>query len=85
MNLIPIGKVHSLLKTPGTRERVKARIEIFPEYAEGLKGIEAYEELLVLYWMDRLEEKDRKLTRQQLLAILLEIRIKIQLVRRLIL
>jgi len=61
MNLIPIGKVHSPLKTPGTRERVKARIEIFPEYAEGLKGIEAYEELLVLYWMDRLEKKDRKI------------------------
>ena len=61
MDLVPIGKVHSPLKSTGTRERVKARIEIFPEYAEGLKGIEAYEELLVLYWMDRLEEKDRKI------------------------
>jgi len=59
MDLVPIGKVHSPLKSTGTRERVKARIEIFPEYADGLKGIEAYEELLVLYWMDRLEEKGR--------------------------
>ena len=61
MNLVPIGRVHSPLKSTGTRKRVRARIEIFPEYADGLKGIEAYDELLVLFWMDRLEEKDRKI------------------------
>jgi dUTP pyrophosphatase len=55
-----IGRVHSSLKSTGTRKRVKARIEIFPDYTDGLKGIEVYDELLVLYWMDRLTEQNRK-------------------------
>ena len=60
MDLVPIGRVHSPLKTTGTRERVRARVEIFPEYLDGLKGIEAYGDLLVLYWMDRLGAEERK-------------------------
>lgn len=56
---VPIGKVHSPLKTTGTRRREKAEIEVFPAYVDGLKGIEAYDELLILYWMDRLDERAR--------------------------
>ncbi|RTZ91720.1 MAG: tRNA (N6-threonylcarbamoyladenosine(37)-N6)-methyltransferase TrmO [Deltaproteobacteria bacterium] len=56
----PIGRVHSPLKATGTRKREKAKIEIFFPYVDGLQGIEAYDELLILYWMDRLVEKDRE-------------------------
>ncbi len=59
MTLRPIGKVHSPLKTTGTRQRVRAVIEIFPPYADALRGIEEREELLILYWMDRLDEEAR--------------------------
>ena len=55
-----IGRVHSPLKTTGTRKREKAEIEIFPPYVDGLQGIEAYDELLILFWMNRLGEDDRK-------------------------
>jgi len=60
MGLIPIGRVHSPLKTTGSLRREKAEIEIFPAYKDGLEGIEAYSELLILYWMDRLNEESRK-------------------------
>ena len=58
--LIPIGKVHSSLDTAGTRQRVRAEIEIFSPYVDGLQEIEAYEELLILYWMNRLDENARQ-------------------------
>ncbi len=60
MVLAPVGRVHSPLKITGTRKRARARVEIFPDYLDGLKGIEAYDELLILYWMDRLEAEDRQ-------------------------
>ena len=34
-------------------------IEVFPEYADGLLGIERVRELQVLYWMHRVSEADR--------------------------
>ena len=60
MTLVSIGRVHSPLKITGTRKREKARVEVFPEYADGLQGIEGYAELLILYWIDRLEISDRE-------------------------
>ena len=57
--LRPIGRVHSPLKITGTRQRVRAEIEIYPPYVDGLKGIEKSKELLILYWMDRLDEENR--------------------------
>jgi len=36
------------------------RIIIYPEYADGLDGIEELDHIHVLYWMHRLSEKDRK-------------------------
>ena len=36
------------------------RIIIYPEYADGLDGIEELDHVHVLYWMHRLSEKDRK-------------------------
>ena len=59
LNLWPIGVVHSPLQKTGTREKKRAEIEIFERFLDGLMGIEAYSELLALFWMNRLEEKDR--------------------------
>ena len=58
--MMPIGEVHSSLTATGTQQWVAAEIEIFPPYVDGLKGIEAYKELLVLYWMHRLDKTDRR-------------------------
>ena len=59
LNLWPIGVVHSPLQKTGTREKKRAEIEIFERFLDGLMGIEAYSELLILFWMNRLEGKDR--------------------------
>ncbi len=39
------------------------KIIVYPQYAEGLEGIEALDFIYVLYWMDRLSEKDRTILR----------------------
>jgi tRNA-Thr(GGU) m(6)t(6)A37 methyltransferase TsaA len=41
-------------------EEQEGRIQIFPEYCSGLKGIEAFSHLIVLYWLHlRDSEKER--------------------------
>ena len=37
------------------------KIMVYPEYAEGLDGIEELDYIYVLYWMNRLSENDRKI------------------------
>lgn len=54
MKIKPIGKVH----VPENAE-IK-RIEIYPEYTDGLKGIESKEKIDICYWMHELEENMRK-------------------------
>jgi formylmethanofuran dehydrogenase subunit E len=51
----PIGVVRSPLDaaTATPRAQVEARIEIYPEFADGLLGIEACERLQVLFELDR--------------------------------
>ncbi len=55
IRLRPIGTAHR------TDEEDKMRIVIRPEYTEGLEGIEDLDFIYVLYWMDRLSEKDREI------------------------
>jgi formylmethanofuran dehydrogenase subunit E len=55
MNLQPIGIIHSPFKDrkrcpPQGREEV-CRIEIFEQYAEGLKDIDGFSQLILLYWL----------------------------------
>lgn len=56
MNLLPIGTIHSPYREPGDAPRqgrlsdLQAKLEIFPEYAEGLKDVERSSHLIVLYW-----------------------------------
>ncbi len=53
----PIGTIHSPFKeTKGTpiqpegARGVKGRVEIFEEYAEGLKGLEGFSHIILLYY-----------------------------------
>lgn len=55
-----IGVIHSPLKEPaGTviqsafAEGIEATVEVFEPYAEGLKDLEGFERIWLLYWFDR--------------------------------
>jgi tRNA-Thr(GGU) m(6)t(6)A37 methyltransferase TsaA len=55
MNLKPIGIIHSPYKNrkecpPQGREEV-CWIEIFDQYAEGLKDVDGFSHLILLYWL----------------------------------
>ena len=56
----PIGVVHSAYKTKAecpiqgaAMPRGKGRVEIFPEYEEGLKDIDSFSHVILLYLFDR--------------------------------
>ena len=59
MKLIPIGVIHSPYKERGDAPRQgslsqnEITLEIFPEFADGLKDITKASHLIVLYWGDR--------------------------------
>lgn len=59
MELVPIGVVHSPYKSKGDApfqgrfSKETMELEIYPEYAAGLKDIEEATHLIVLYWFDR--------------------------------
>ena len=55
IKLRPIG----IIDKTGREDVMK--ITVYPEYAEGLDGIEELDYIYVLYWMNRLSEKDRKI------------------------
>jgi tRNA-Thr(GGU) m(6)t(6)A37 methyltransferase TsaA len=59
----PIGIIRTPYKEPKGMpiqgkfgKKVEGRIEIFPEYAPGLKGIEGFSHLILLYYFDRVKE-----------------------------
>jgi formylmethanofuran dehydrogenase subunit E len=59
LELVPIGVVHSSYRKKGDAPHqgrlspAKSEIEIFPEYADGLKDIAQRPHLIILYWLDR--------------------------------
>jgi tRNA (adenine37-N6)-methyltransferase len=59
MQLKPIGVIHSPYKErkdaprQGRLSDAKITLEIFPEFAQGLKEIEKVSHIFVLYWGDR--------------------------------
>lgn len=62
----PIGIIHTLYKEPkgipiqGKFEKgVTGRIELFPEYQQGLKDLEGFSHIILVYYFDR--SKDEKL------------------------
>jgi tRNA-Thr(GGU) m(6)t(6)A37 methyltransferase TsaA len=63
MELRAIGKISSSLTDPGTAPKQgdegapEATLEIFPEFARGLEGIAAGNEVIVLTWLDRADRE----------------------------
>ena len=61
MELVSIGVIHSPYQVKGDAPRqgrlspATSEIEIFPEYAEGLKDIVERPHLIIMYWLDRAE------------------------------
>jgi len=60
MNLKPIGVVHSPHKqaagTPvqaSMTQGIEGTVEVFPTYGPGLKDLEGFERIWLLYWFDR--------------------------------
>jgi len=60
LQLTPIGVIHSpFQQASGTpiqsraAEDVKGTVEIFPKFAAGLKDLEGFERIWLLYWFDR--------------------------------
>lgn len=57
----PIGIIHSPYTDPqevpiqGRFSEVGGEIELFPEYEEGLKDIDGFSHLIILYWFHRAE------------------------------
>jgi len=55
----PIGVIRSPYKLSGEAPRqgklseALCEVEVYPEYAEGLEGIEAFRYLIILYWMHK--------------------------------
>ena len=64
IKLKPIGIIHTPYKQPkgipiqGTfKKGVVGQIEIFPEYQKGLKDIEGFSHLILIYYFDRAKEE----------------------------
>lgn len=59
MELVPIGRVHSPYREPkeaphqGRFSENLAELEVYPDFAAGLKDVEQATHLIVLYWCDR--------------------------------
>ena len=59
LELVPIGVIHSPYRVKGDAPHqgrlspTISEIEIFPEFAEGLKDIAERPHLIILYWLDR--------------------------------
>ena len=59
MKLKAIGVIHSPFREPKEVPRGKelreceSHIEVYPEYEEGLKDVEGFSHLFILYWMHR--------------------------------
>jgi formylmethanofuran dehydrogenase subunit E len=58
-DLVPIGMIHSSYQKKGDAPHqgrpspTTSEIEIYPEYADGLRDIAELPHLIILYWLDR--------------------------------
>ena len=64
IKLKPIGIIHTPYKEPkgipiqgGFEKDATGQIEIFPEYQQGLKDIEGFSHLILIYYFDRAREE----------------------------
>ena len=68
MVLRPIGLVRSALHSASdardeTLRQQPARLEIMPEFADAMEGLKPDAEILVLFWLHRLEPGERQVLR----------------------
>jgi tRNA-Thr(GGU) m(6)t(6)A37 methyltransferase TsaA len=65
IEFVPIGIVRTDLTNAEVKESwpngTKAEIEVFAEYAEGLDGIDALTNLMVLFYLNEITEDERKI------------------------
>ena len=66
VELYPIGTVKSSVKKPTgcgsiAFQEKYTEIEVYEQFSPGLKGIEQWDQLWVLFWMHRLSESDRRI------------------------
>jgi tRNA-Thr(GGU) m(6)t(6)A37 methyltransferase TsaA len=63
IGFIPIGIIRTIAseeEIKNSYEGVEGTIEIFEEFSSGLEGIEEFSHLIIIFWMDKVSEKDRK-------------------------
>ena len=65
MTLKPIGVIHSPNQReagtpiqPCWAEHIEGRVEVFPEFAAGLKDLEGFERIWLMYWFDRAAQSE---------------------------
>ncbi len=63
----PIGIIHTEASLEEVKklwqEGVKGWIEVFPEYKEGIKGLEGFSHIMVFAWLHKRSEEGRKILR----------------------
>ncbi|MCD6380775.1 MAG: tRNA (N6-threonylcarbamoyladenosine(37)-N6)-methyltransferase TrmO [Candidatus Odinarchaeota archaeon] len=63
MSLKPIGIVHTEYEdeeVSSSFHGVEGTIEIFPDYSEGLIGLEGFSHIILLSYLNKVKEEDRK-------------------------
>jgi len=62
ISLPPIGVVRNGERDPARRDwtRVRSRIELHPELAPALEGLEGFSHVIVVGWLDRIPEELRE-------------------------
>jgi tRNA-Thr(GGU) m(6)t(6)A37 methyltransferase TsaA len=60
INIKPIGTIHTPYKEPRDipiqgrfDDRAEGRVELFPEYLDGLKDLDGFSHLILIYYFDR--------------------------------
>jgi len=63
MKLTPIGIIHTPFKQaagtpiqPSVADGAEGTVEVFPDYAEGLRDLDGFDRIWLLYWFDRARE-----------------------------
>ncbi len=64
IHIVPIGYVRTDLaesEIKGNRSKVVSEIEILKEYEDGLRGLEEYTHLIIVFWMNQTPEEERQI------------------------
>jgi len=69
MKITPIGVIHSPHKQatgspvqPAFAQGIQGTVELFPEFVPGLKDLDGFERILLVYWFDRASEAQLEVT-----------------------